>query len=142
VRLPDVGTRRLGTPIDPGKLHREFLQPARRRARITKRGAWHQLRHTALTIDAAVGNPNAYVQAKAGHSTFAITERYVHAAHVAFPVLSSARRNACLGIDRKSRRSPGGSDNSRWRLRRAFSAQLSRPSVAPAGSGGSDVGCV
>ena len=36
-------------------------------------------RHTALTNDAAVGNPNAYVQAKAGHSQFSITERYVHA---------------------------------------------------------------
>jgi hypothetical protein len=46
---------------------------------------WHGQRQTALTIDAAVGNPNAYVQAKAGHSTFAITERYVHAAQVAFP---------------------------------------------------------
>jgi hypothetical protein len=38
-----------------------------------------------LTMDAAVGNPNAYVQAKAGHSQFSITERYVHAAQVAFP---------------------------------------------------------
>lgn len=43
------------------------------------------MRHTALTMDAAVGNPNAYVQAKAGHSQFSITERYVHAAQVAFP---------------------------------------------------------
>jgi hypothetical protein len=33
----------------------------------------------------AVGNPNAYVQAKAGHSQFSVTERYVHAAQVAFP---------------------------------------------------------
>jgi integrase len=46
---------------------------------------WHGLRHTALTADAAAGNPNAYVQAKAGHSQFAITERYVHAAQTAFP---------------------------------------------------------
>ena len=38
-----------------------------------------------LTMDAAVGNPNAYLQAKAGHSQFSITERYVHAAQVAFP---------------------------------------------------------
>jgi hypothetical protein len=35
-------------------------------------------------MDAAVGNPNAYVQAKVGHSQFS-TERYVHAAQVAFP---------------------------------------------------------
>jgi hypothetical protein len=55
--------------------------------------------HTALTIDAAVGNPNAYayVQAKAGHSQFSITERYVHVAQVAFRVLLNAARSACAG---------------------------------------------
>jgi hypothetical protein len=31
------------------------------------------------------GNPNAYVQMKAGHSHAAITERYIHAAQVMFP---------------------------------------------------------
>jgi hypothetical protein len=36
-------------------------------------------------MDAAVGNPNAYLQAKAGHSSFSITERYIHAAQTAFP---------------------------------------------------------
>jgi hypothetical protein len=36
-------------------------------------------------MDAAVGYPNSYVQMKAGHSQFAITERYIHAAQVAFP---------------------------------------------------------
>jgi hypothetical protein len=36
-------------------------------------------------MDAAVGNPNIYLQSKAGHSSFTITERYVHAAQTAFP---------------------------------------------------------
>jgi integrase len=46
---------------------------------------WHDLRHTALTHEAAAGNPHAYVQAKAGHSQSTITDRYIHAAQVLFP---------------------------------------------------------
>lgn len=34
---------------------------------------------------AAAGNPQAYVQLKAGHSQGTITERYIHAAQVLFP---------------------------------------------------------
>jgi integrase len=76
----------LGTPIDPAELTRSYVKPALRKAGITKRiQPWHGLRHTALTNDAAVGNPNAYVQAKAGHSQFSITERYIHAAQTVFP---------------------------------------------------------
>jgi integrase len=76
----------LGTPLDPAELTRSQLKAALKKAGITKRlQPWHGLRHTALTMDAAVGNPNAYLQAKAGHSQFSITERYVHAAQVAFP---------------------------------------------------------
>jgi integrase len=55
------------------------------------------LRHTALTMDAAFGNPNACVQAKAGHSQFSITERYVHAAQVAFPGQSIGPRARMFG---------------------------------------------
>ena len=47
--------------------------------------AWHDLRHTALTHEAAAGNPQAYVQLKAGHSQGSIAERYIHAAQVLFP---------------------------------------------------------
>jgi hypothetical protein len=35
--------------------------------------------------EAAAGNPQAYVQLKAGHSQGSITERYIHAAQVLFP---------------------------------------------------------
>jgi integrase len=76
----------LDTPLDPSELTRSYVKPVLTKAGITKKiQPWHGLRHTALTMDAAVGNPNAYVQAKAGHSQFSITERYVHAAQVAFP---------------------------------------------------------
>ena len=44
-----------------------------------------RLRHTALTHEAAAGNPAVYVPMKAGHSQGSITERYIHAAQVLFP---------------------------------------------------------
>ena len=76
----------LGTPLDPSKLTRAYLQPALERAGITKPfRAFHDLRHTALTHEAAAGNPLVYVQMKAGHSQSQITERYIHAAQVLFP---------------------------------------------------------
>jgi integrase len=76
----------LGSPLDPSKLARRYLRPALRRAGITKPfRPFHDLRHTALTHEAAAGNPMAYIQLKAGHSQGQITERYIHAAQVLFP---------------------------------------------------------
>jgi integrase len=80
------GHPHLGTPLDPSKISREYMRPALKRAGITKPfRPWHDLRHTALTHEAAAGNPQAYVQLKAGHSQGTITERYIHAAQVLFP---------------------------------------------------------
>lgn len=76
----------LGHPLDPSKLSRDYLRPALKQAKIEKPfRPWHDLRHTALTHEAAAGNPQAYVQHKAGHSQGSITERYIHAAQVLFP---------------------------------------------------------
>ena len=72
--------------LDPSKLGRRYLRPA-----LTRAGAppsfrvFHDLRHTALTHEAAAGNPLTYIQHRAGHSQAAITERYIHAAQVLFP---------------------------------------------------------
>ena len=75
----------LGTPLDPSKLTREYMKPALAEAGIVKPfRTWHGLRYTAITNNAAV-NPQAYVQMRAGHSHGAVTERYIHAAQVAFP---------------------------------------------------------
>jgi integrase len=75
-----------GTPLDPSRLAREHLKPALKHAHITKPfRPFHDLRHTALTHEAAAGNPMAYLQQKAGHSQSAITERYIHAAQIHFP---------------------------------------------------------
>jgi integrase len=76
----------LGTPLDPSKLTRLYMRPALRRAGIEKPfRPFHDLRHTALTHEAAAGNPMAYIQLKAGHSQAQVTERYIHAAQVLFP---------------------------------------------------------
>jgi integrase len=75
-----------GTPLDASRLARVYLRTALRRAGITKPfRPFHDLCHTALTHEAAAGNPMAYVQLKAGHSQGQITERYIHAAQVLFP---------------------------------------------------------
>ena len=56
---------------------------------------WHDLRHTALTHDAAAGNPAVY-QARAGHAHATMTERYVHARRPGrAPALPSVRRSGC-----------------------------------------------
>lgn len=74
----------LGTALDPSKL--SYMRKAIKRAGIERSiRPWHDLRHTALTHDAAAGNPAVYVQARAGHAQATMMERYVHAAQVAFP---------------------------------------------------------
>jgi integrase len=74
----------LGTPIDPSELTRSYLKPAVKTAGIEKPlQPWHGLRHTALTFYATTdGVAPPMVQARAGHSQYAITERYVHAAEI------------------------------------------------------------
>ena len=75
-----------GTPLETGKLAKRYLKPALARGGIDKPfRPFHDLRHTSLTHAAAAGNPQIYVQARAGHSQGSITERYMHAAQVLFP---------------------------------------------------------
>jgi len=75
-----------GTPVDPARLSRVYLKPALRRAGIDRScRPFHDLRHTSLTHCAAAGNPQIYVQARAGHAQGSTTERYMHAGQVAFP---------------------------------------------------------
>jgi integrase len=75
----------LGTPLDPSKVS-GYMGKAVKLAGIERPiRPWHDLRHTALTHDAAAGNPAVYVQARAGHAQATMTERYLHAAQVEFP---------------------------------------------------------
>ena len=102
----------LGTPLDPGKVTRCFMRPALRKPGIVKPfRPWHDLRHTALTHEAAAGNPQAYVQAKAGHSQGTITERYIHAAQVLFPGAAARAEERMFGA-------PSNQDGRSQRARR------------------------
>jgi integrase len=70
---------------------------------------WHGLRHTALTHDAAAGNPAVYVQARAGHAQATMTERYVHAAQVALPGAADRSEERLFGeIKRDGRKETDG----------------------------------
>jgi integrase len=90
----------LGTPLDPGKFTSAYMRPALRRAGIVRPfRPWHDLRHTALTHEAAAGNPQAYVQMKAGHSQGTITERYIHAAQVLFPGAAERGEARIFAVD-------------------------------------------
>ncbi len=60
---------------------------------------------TALTHDAAAEESRRYVQARARHAQAPMTERYVHAAQVAFPGAAERQRT---GWSRRSR--PGNTD--------------------------------
>jgi integrase len=88
-----------GSPLDPSKVARCYLRPALKKAGIEKAfRPLHDLRHTALTHEAAAGNPMAYVQLKAGHSQSAITERYIHAAQVRFPGAAARGEERMLAV--------------------------------------------
>jgi len=90
-----------GKPLDPGTISKRYLKPALARAGITKPfRPFHDLRHTALTHAAAAGNPQAYVQWRAGHSQGAITERYIHAAQVLFPGAADRTEERMFGPGR------------------------------------------
>lgn len=88
-----------GTPLDPARLSRTYLRPALHAAGINKPiRPFHDLRHTALTHDAAAGNPLTYIQMKAGHSQIAITERYIHAAQTQFAGAAERAERRMFGI--------------------------------------------
>lgn len=87
-----------GTPLETGKLATHYLKPALARAGIEKPfRPFHDLRHTSLTHAAAAGNPQIYVQARAGHSQGSITERYMHAAQVLFPGAAEKAESRMFG---------------------------------------------
>jgi integrase len=89
-----------GKPLDPSRLSRCFMRPALRHAGIEKPfRPFHDLRHTALTHEAAAGNPQAYVQLKAGHSQGATTERYIHAHRFSSQAPRRAAKSVCSDLE-------------------------------------------
>jgi len=60
---------------------------------------FHDLRHTAITNDAAAGSSAIAVMAKAGHSSMATTKRYLHLAGVVFHDEAEALERRLLGVE-------------------------------------------
>jgi site-specific recombinase XerD len=64
---------------------KDALTAALAAAGVTKRPRpFHDLRHTAITNDAAAGSSPIAVMTKAGHANMATTKRYLHLAGVVF----------------------------------------------------------
>lgn len=59
--------------------------------------AFHDLRHTAITNDAASGSSPIAVMTKAGHSDMKTTKRYLHLAGVVFHDEAAALERRLLG---------------------------------------------
>jgi integrase len=90
----------VGGPIRAGDLLKRVHYPLLKKAGLPK-VTFHELRHTAATLQAEAGTPAKVVQEMLGHSTIAITlDLYGHvtptmqerAAEVANDILSGARR--------------------------------------------------
>jgi integrase len=97
-----------GRPLDPSRFSRAYLKPALRKVGITGSfRPFHDLRHTALTHEAAAGNPQVYVQMRAGHSQGAITERYIHAAQVLFPGAAQRGEERMFSVLNRTSREDG-----------------------------------
>jgi integrase len=60
---------------------------------------FHDLRHTAITNDAAAGSSPIAVMAKAGHASMATTKRYLHLAGVVFRDEADALERRLLGSE-------------------------------------------
>ena len=86
-----------GNPADPSKLSK-YMRQALRHAGITKPfRPFHDLRHSALTAEAAAGNSSIYIQHRAGHSQASITERYLHATQADFPGVAEKGETRIFG---------------------------------------------
>ncbi len=58
---------------------------------------FHDLRHTAITNDAAAGSSPIAVMSKAGHASMSTTKRYLHLAGVVFRDEAEALERRLLG---------------------------------------------
>lgn len=80
---------------------------------------FHDLRHTAITNDAAAGSSPIAVMTRAGHSDMKTTKKYLHLAGVVFRDEADALERRLLGVsadtalvgETPDRRAPGRIDN-------------------------------
>lgn len=134
VRTTKNGTHRrvpLAEPVLPfvrarmvGREPRDLLMPPMHRGRFTRQLHWdetaggrtiHDLRHTAITGWLSAGIDLPTVRTWAGHSTLAITSRYVHHVGSAADVTALARLNTRLKDGVSSGGTPINKDERRTR---------------------------
>jgi integrase len=78
---------------------KEALTAALKAAGVDKQPRpFHDLRHTAITNDAAAGSSPIAVMAKAGHANMTTTKRYLHLAGVVFRDEADALERRLLGL--------------------------------------------
>jgi integrase len=76
------------------------LRAALKAVGITERvRPFHDLRHTAITNDAAAGSSELAVMAKAGHRSMETTRQYLHLAGVVFRGEAEALEARVLGVE-------------------------------------------
>ena len=81
----------------------EALRAALAAAGVEKRPrAFHDLRHTAITNDAAAGSSPIAVMAKAGHANMATTQLYLHLAGVVFRDEAAALERRLLAAPQRA----------------------------------------
>jgi hypothetical protein len=86
-----------GTKIDH-EWFAEALRVAQKAAKVDGHlRPFHDLRHTAITNDAATGSSPIAVMAKAGHRSMATTKTYLHLAGVVFRDEADALERRLLG---------------------------------------------
>jgi integrase len=86
-----------GGPFPPDKF-REALRAALSAAGVHGHvRPFHDLRHTAITNDAAAGSSAIAVMSKAGHASMATTKRYLHLAGTVFSDEAAALERRLLG---------------------------------------------
>jgi len=90
---------RTGGPLDPADF-REALTAALRAARINDYvRPFHDLRHTAITNDAAAGASPIALMAKAGHRNMSTTKTYLHLAGTVFRDEADRLERRLLGAE-------------------------------------------
>jgi integrase len=66
----------------------------------------HDLRHSAITLDAASGASEIAVMTKSGHSSFATTRTYLHSAGTVFREEAERMERMALGLSTPSSTEP------------------------------------
>jgi integrase len=88
-----------GSPVDHEWFAEKF-RAALKTAGITDYvRPFHDLRHTAITNDAAAGSSELAVMAKAGHRSMSTTRQYLHLAGVVFRDEATALERRLLGVE-------------------------------------------